>query len=82
MSKVMQTSIMEWQMNWIEIDKILYRIIERHTDISDAYTEAQKQFKWDLGQAKSAIDPLVKRHPSINTVCKTPTKKPRKTNSK
>jgi hypothetical protein len=49
-------------MNWIEIDKILYRIIKRHDTVDAIYAEAQKTFKWDLGQAKTAIDPLIKRH--------------------
>lgn len=54
-------------MNWLEIDKILYGILSRHTDIKDVYAEAQKQFKWDLKQAKDAIDPLAKRSNFVNT---------------
>lgn len=54
-------------MNWIEIDKILYNIINRHDSIEDAYKEAEKQFKWNRVQSKSAIDPLLKRH-SFNIV--------------
>lgn len=53
-------------MNWIEIDKVLYGILSRHTSIQDVYAEAQKQFKWDLGQAQAAIDPLAKRSKFIN----------------
>lgn len=67
-------------MNWIEIDKILYGILSRHTDIKDVYAEAQKQFKWDLNQAKDAIDPLAKRSNFVNnavaeTVAKTTQKR-------
>ena len=54
-------------MNWLEIDKILYGILSRHTDIKDVYAEARKQFKWDLKQAKDAIDPLAKRSNFVNT---------------
>ena len=72
-------------MNWIEIDKILYGILSRHTDIKEVYAEAQKQFKWDLKQAKDAIDPLAKRSNFVSigaekTVAKTTQK--RKTVSK
>lgn len=49
-------------MNWIEIDKLLISMLQRHTDIEQAYTESEKQFKWSRSQAKSAIDPLIKRH--------------------
>ena len=49
-------------MNWIDIDKMLYKMIDRHHNIADVYTEAEKQFKWDRSQSKDAIDPLVKRH--------------------
>lgn len=72
-------------MNWIEIDKILYGILARHTNIKDVYAEAQKQFKWDLKQAKDAIDPLAKRSNFIsNTVVETVAKttQKRKTVSK
>lgn len=72
-------------MNWIEIDKILYGMLSRHTDIKEVYAEAQKQFKWDLKQAKDAIDPLAKRSNFVSvgtekTVAKTTQK--RKTVSK
>lgn len=59
-------------MNWIEIDQILYRIIERHNSAEDMYQEAEKQFKWDRKQAKDAVDPLLKRHTNINTFSKKP----------
>jgi len=48
--------------NWIEIDQLLYKIIRRHDTVDAMYSEAQKTFKWDIGQAKAAIDPLIKRH--------------------
>jgi hypothetical protein len=49
-------------MNWIDIDKMLYKMIDRHDNIVDVYAEAEKQFKWDRSQSTAAIDPLVKRH--------------------
>lgn len=49
-------------MNWIEIDKILHNIINRHDSIEDVYVEAEKQFRWNRSQSKAAIDPLLKRH--------------------
>jgi len=49
-------------MNWIEIDKILLNIINRHEAVEAVYEEAEKQFKWNRVQSKSAIDPLLKRH--------------------
>lgn len=55
-------------MNWIEIDKILYRIIDRNDSIESMYAEAQKTFKWELSQAKDAIDPLLKRHGTLKPV--------------
>lgn len=48
-------------MNWIEIDKILYGIIRRHTDYDSMIKEARTQFKWTLPQAESAIKPLINR---------------------
>jgi len=48
-------------MNWIEIDKILYGMLERHDALDDIYIEAEKQFKWSRSQAMVAIDPLIKR---------------------
>jgi hypothetical protein len=49
-------------MNWIEIDRILYKMIEQHSTPEAVYTEACKTFKWDLKQARDAVDPLLKRH--------------------
>jgi hypothetical protein len=66
-------------MNWIEIDKILYRIINKHDTIEDVYKEAEKQFKWDRSQAKAAIDPLIKRHSTSLTATAEPIKKKRST---
>jgi len=57
-------------MNWIEIDKILLNIINRHDTVEAVYEEAEKQFKWNRVQSKSAIDPLLKRH-SFNKVVET-----------
>lgn len=57
----MLTQTMEWQMNWIEIDAILYKIIARHDNLNDMLEEAQKQFKWTRGQADDAIRPLLNR---------------------
>ena len=48
-------------MNWIEIDAILYKIIARHDNLNDMLEEAQKQFKWTRGQADDAIRPLLNR---------------------
>lgn len=64
-------------MNWIEIDKLLYRIIERHSNNESMYAEAQKTFKWDLTQAKDAIDPLLKRM-GVEVKVELPKKKTRK----
>ena len=55
-------------MNWIEIDRILYSIIARHDAVDAIYAEAQKQFKWDTDQARTAIDPLLKRHGTLKPV--------------
>ena len=52
-------------MNWIEIDQILYRIIDRHDSAEDVYREAEKQFKWDRKQAQDAVDPLLKRYKEL-----------------
>ena len=64
-------------MNWIEIDRILYRIIARHNNVDSIYAEAQKTFKWDQSQARTAIDPLLKRHGTLKPV-EQPTKKARR----
>ena len=68
-------------MNWIEIDKILYGIIARHDAVDDAYTEAEKQFKWNRSQAKAAIDPLLKRH-TLHKVVEEPVVKRSKKSTK
>lgn len=59
-------------MNWIEIDKILYGIIERHNDVEDMLKEAKAQFKWDSRQAETALLPLLKRHTLHKIVTPTP----------
>jgi hypothetical protein len=59
-------------LNWIEIDKILCNILERHDSVEDAYAEAEKQFKWNRTQSKSAIDPLLKRHSFTKVVAQKP----------
>ena len=64
-------------MNWIEIDRLLYRIIDRHESAEDIYLEAEKQFKWNRKQARDAVDPLLKRHTELLSVAKT-VKKPSK----
>ena len=64
-------------MNWIEIDRILYRIIGRHDTVDAIYSEAQKTFKWDIEQARTAIDPLLKRHGTLKPV-EQPVKKTRR----
>jgi len=67
---------MEWRMNWIEIDAILYKIIERHDSIDDMLSEAQKQFKWSRDQADDAIRPLLNRMgQNTNTVVVSSSKK-------
>ena len=70
---------MGWPMNWIEIDKILYRMIERHDTIEDIYKEAEKQFKWDRSQAKSAVDPLIRRQSKDFLIAEPQLKKKRTT---
>ncbi len=58
-------------MNWIEIDKILYGIINRHDAVEDMYKEAMTQFKWKRSQAEIAIKPLLKRNTNSTPVSKT-----------
>ena len=58
-------------MNWIEIDKILYGIINRHDAVEDMYKEAKIQFKWNQSQAEAAIKPLLKRNTSNEKNTKT-----------
>lgn len=61
-------------MNWIQIDQMLYRIIERHDSAEEIYQAAEKQFKWDRKQARDAVDPLLKRNTKQIVVAE-PTKK-------
>ena len=61
-------------MNWIEIDKMLYGIINRHDAVEDMYKEAMTQFKWKQSQAEAAIKPLLKRNTS-NKISTKSTKK-------
>lgn len=49
-------------MNWIEIDKILYNIINRHDTVEDMLKEAEKQFKWNRSQSEAAVKPLLNRN--------------------
>jgi len=64
-------------LNWIEIDKILYGIINRHDAVEDMYKEAKIQFKWNQSQAEAAIKPLLKRNTKNNIL-----EKPAKTTEK
>jgi len=59
-------------MNWIEIDKILYSIIERQDTEQSVIEEARKQFKWTQSQAEVAVKPLLKRHSLLQPVAKKP----------
>ena len=61
-------------MNWIEIDKILYGIINRHDAVEDMLKEAKNQFKWNQSQAEAAIKPLLKRNIK-NKIIEKPAKK-------
>ena len=70
-------------MNWIEIDAILYGIIQRHESLEDIIQEARKQFKWTQSQAEAAVKPLLKRHSLLQPVAKKPkTRSKRVTKSK
>jgi hypothetical protein len=64
-------------LNWLEIDRILYGIIDRHDAVEDMYKEAKIQFKWNQSQAEAAIKPLLKRNTSTKN-----TKKPARTTEK
>lgn len=59
-------------MNWIEIDKILYKIIDRHETQEGVIKEACEKFKWSQSQAESAVIPLLKRNDFIKTVAEKP----------
>ena len=58
-------------MNWIEIDKILYKIIARHDVVEDMLVEAEKQFKWNRSQSEAALLPLLKRNTDYKVIEKT-----------
>ena len=62
-------------MNWLEIDKMLYGIIERHDAVEDMLKEAKTQFKWNDSQAEAAVKPLLKRHNINNSIAETPKKR-------
>ena len=68
-------------MNWLEIDKILYGIINRHDAVEDMYKEAKIQFKWNQSQAEAAIKPLLKRNIK-NKIIEKPAKTTRKKSKK
>ena len=68
-------------MNWIEIDKILYGIIERHDAVEDMLKEAKTQFKWNDRQTETALLPLLKRNNFEEVLSKT-TKKTSKRSTK
>jgi hypothetical protein len=61
-------------MNWIEIDKILYKIIARHDNTEDMLLEAERQFKWNRSQSEAAIKPLLNRNTFNNIVAEKPKK--------
>lgn len=65
-------------MNWIEIDKMLYRMIERHDTVEAVYREAEKHFKWDRSQTQAAVDPLLLRHGKLTPVADVVVKKTRR----
>ena len=58
----------------MEIDKILYGIINRHDTVEDMYKEAKIQFKWNQSQAEAAIKPLLNRN-TKTPILKNPVKK-------
>lgn len=58
-------------MNWIEIDKILYNIINRHDTVEAMLEEAGKQFKWTQRQSEVALLPLLKRNTDHKVIEKT-----------
>ena len=68
-------------MNWIEIDKFLYGLIDAAKDREQIYKDAMKKFSWNRSQAEAAIDPLIKRHGMLylnNTNTKETVKTPKK----
>jgi len=68
-------------LNWLEIDKILYGIIDRHDAVEDMYKEAKIQFKWNQSQAEAAIKPLLKRN-TKNKILEKPAKTTEKKSKK
>jgi len=62
----------EEKMNWIEIDNILYGMIQRHESTEAVIEEARKQFKWTQSQAEVAINPLLKHYTNLKPVAEKP----------
>ena len=62
-------------MNWLEIDKMLYGIINRHDAVEDMLKEAKTQFKWNDSQANAALLPLLKRNTKKTIITETPKKR-------
>jgi hypothetical protein len=58
-------------MNWIEIDKILRKIIIKHETTEPMLKEAEALFKWNRSQSEAAVIPLLKCHTFHKTVAKT-----------
>lgn len=48
-------------MNWLEIDKILYELYDKHykTDPKKFYEAVAKKFSWDEKQTKNNTDLIV-----------------------
>lgn len=69
-------------MNWLEIDKILYGIIERHDSQDGVIDEVRKHFKWTQSQAEAAVIPLLKRHTNLESNQETPKKQSKRMTSK
>lgn len=49
-------------MNWIQIDEILYGMINRHDTVEGVLKEAKVQFKWNDSQANAAVIPLLRHN--------------------
>ena len=64
-------------MNWLEIDKFLYGLINAAKSEEQLYADAMKKFSWNKSQAEAAIKPLQSR----NTI-KKEIAKPAKSRSK
>jgi hypothetical protein len=65
-------------LNWLEIDKILYGIINRHDAVEDMLKEAKIQFKWNDRQAETALLPLLKRNTNKTIITETSKKRPKR----